>query len=195
MDLSVLRSHGARAFVALLALTLGAGAMQAANLLTATASVAVTCNTATGPGTAANIVVKPATSLTGSNTIVVSFTAPGNGLTVTAPNVQTLSTANQSAGLTYTVANVAACVGASTGATTLHFTAGGNADAATTVNDTVTSSASALVAAPVALSCTLNGRSLYSRPGADGLRHFRGRRWNALHSRHIFWKRSSVADD
>ncbi len=155
MDLSVLKIHGARAFVALLALTVGAGAIQA-NLLTATTPVAVTCNTATGPGTVANIVVKPSPALTGSNTIVVSFAAPGAGLVVTAPALQTLSTTNQSAGITYTVNTAAGCVGASTGATVFHFTAGGTTDFAVTVNDTVTATTSALVAAAVNISCTLN---------------------------------------
>ncbi len=157
MDVLNLRARCTRALVTLLALTAGVGTIKATDLLTATASVTVTCNTATGPGPAQNIVVKPATTLTGSNTIVVSFSPAGNGLVVTAPTVQTLSTGNQSTGITYTVAVNAGCTNATNGATTLQFTAGGANDVTTSVTDNLTATTSALVANPVTISCVLSG--------------------------------------
>lgn len=157
MDVLNLRARCTRALVTLLALTAGAGTIKATNLLTATASVTVTCNTATGPGPAQNIVVKPATTLTGSNTIVVSFSPAGNGLVVTAPTVQTLSTGNQSTGITYTVTVNAGCANATQGATTLQFTAGGANDVTTSVTDNLTATTSALTANPVTISCVLSG--------------------------------------
>jgi hypothetical protein len=82
--------------------------------------------------------VKPVTALIGSASIVVTFVPPGAGLTVTAPATTTLSTANQAAGLVYTVNTTAGCVGAATGATTIQFAAGGTNDATASVTDTLT---------------------------------------------------------
>src|SRR3979490_2460015 len=116
MDLSkVLRKHGTGAFVGLLALTVGSGTMKA-TVLTATSPVAVSCNTATGPGAPGTIVIKPFPLLTGSATIAVTFVAPAGGLTVTAPGTTTLSLANQAAGLSYTINTAGGCVGNTTGA-------------------------------------------------------------------------------
>ena len=54
--------NGLRAFAALLALTAGSAALQAVNVLSvASPTATVTCSTATGPGAAATIVVKPVT--------------------------------------------------------------------------------------------------------------------------------------
>jgi len=157
MDLSVLKSRGAGAFAALLALTFGASTIQATNVLTATSSVAVSRSTLTGPGSAASIVIKPVTALTLSNTLAVSFNAPGSGLVVTAPAITTLSTTNQTAGITFTVNAGPGCVGASTGAVVITLKAGGVADATSTANVTVSASASPLVAVPVTISCAKNG--------------------------------------
>lgn len=162
MDLSVSNSRGARAFMALLSLTMGTVALHASgNVLNPTASVNVTCSTTAGPGSAQNIVIKPVTALVSPHTITVTFTAPGAGLIVTPPATTVLSTTNQSTGITYTVTAVAGCVGASTGATTLHFSAAQDsgsavADATTTVNDTVTATTSGISALPssVTVSCT-----------------------------------------
>jgi len=151
---SVLRKRSAQVIGVLLAMTACAGSMRA-NVLTAT-TAAVTCNTATGPGTAGTITIKPFPLLTGSASIVVTFTPPGGGLTVTAPTLTTLRTTNQSAGLLYTVNSAAGCVGASSGVTTVTFQAGGTGDATSAVTDTVTANASALSASPVTISCTLN---------------------------------------
>jgi hypothetical protein len=156
MDVSAFRIRSGGKFAAVLGLIIGAGTLQAANVLTATSPVAVTCNAVTGPGTAASIVVKPVATLSGTTTIAVTVTAPGSGLTVTAPSAQTLSTSTQAAGLTYTV-NVTSstCAGASNGAVTVHFNAGGVADVTATVNVTITSS---LVTSQssIALTCVLN---------------------------------------
>ena len=151
---------------ALLSLTCFAGALHA-NVLTATSPITLTCNTATGPGTAVNVIVKPVTSLTGSNTIVVSVGTAGAGLVVTPPSVTTLSTANQSAGITYVVNLAAGCSGSSSGTShpTLQFDAGGVADVSPTVNATVTvATSSTLVASGTSVTCGKNG-STYT-PGA-----------------------------
>ncbi|MCU1328045.1 MAG: Ig family protein [Bryobacterales bacterium] len=164
MDLSLMKSHGFRAFGVLLGLTMCAGTVQAANLLTATASVAVTCSTSSGPGVAANIVVKPVAALTGSATINVTVAAPGSGLTITNPVSQVLNAGNSSTGITYTVNTVNGCVGTSTGAVTVRFSASGVLDATTTVNDTVTATTSGLVASPVTVTCARSAGPVYT-PG------------------------------
>jgi uncharacterized protein (TIGR03437 family) len=149
--------------VALLAVAFGTGTLQANNALTATPStINLACNTATtGPGST-TIVIKPATALT-SSTIAVTFSAPGSGITVTAPGTTTLSSANQTAGLTYTVSLANGCVAASTGPVTFNFKAGGTIDVLITVNVTVTSTTTGLVSAPasVALTCVKTATPSY----------------------------------
>jgi uncharacterized protein (TIGR03437 family) len=165
MGNSVFKIPGIRALMALVALTAGSVSLHATNVLTATpASVTVSCSTVTGPGTAATVVIKPLAPLVGSATQVVTFNAPGGGLTVTAPSVTTLSTANQLAGLTYSISTAAGCIGNSTGATTITFKAGGVADVTVTANDTVTATTSGLAVSPVTITCGKAG-SVYT-PGA-----------------------------
>lgn len=156
MDLSVLRLRSVQAFAALLAFTIGAGSAQAFSLV-ATSPVALTCSTAAGPGAAQTINIKPVVALTGVNTLAVSFTAPGGGLIVIAPGTTTLSTANQVAGINYTVVVGNGCVGASTGATTIQFKSAGVNDVTVTANDVVTSTTSGLVAPPVIITCARSG--------------------------------------
>lgn len=158
--------NGLRAFAALLALTAGSAALQANVLSVASPTATVTCSTTTGPGAAATIVVKPSPLLSGTNTIVVTFTAPGAGLVVTAPSTTTLSTTNQAVGLSYTVAVTNGCVGASTGATTLTFKAGGTNDVTVAVGDTVTATTSGLSASPVTITCAKSGPT-YTPGGAQ----------------------------
>ncbi len=140
MDLSVSGFHRARALVALLALTAGAGALHAANQLTATVSGPVTCSLATGPGTAATITIKASPALTGSATITVTFNTPGNGLVVTAPGSNVLNLANNSTGIIYTVNSAPNCTGNGNNTTVIQFNhTGGVADITASVVDTVTS--------------------------------------------------------
>lgn len=142
----------------------------AQNLLTATpATVTLTCSTATGPGTAVNVIVKSVTALTGSNTHVVTFGSVGTGLSVTAPAITTMSTANQAAGLTYQVRAAAGCAGLSAGANTktFRFSTGSGPDVTVTANITVTAGTSSpLVTTPgtVSLSCTRAAGPTYT-PG------------------------------
>jgi len=146
--------------MALMALTGSAASLHATNTLTATpASVSVTCNTATGPGSAASVVIKPVTALTGSATITVAFNAPGNGLVVTAPQSPVLTLANQAAGLTYTVNTIAGCAAATTGATQIQFKNGATNDVTVTANDTVTATSTPLVASPITVTCIKSGSS------------------------------------
>lgn len=128
------------------------------NVLTATPStLALTCSTTGGPGAAVNVVVRPVTPLTGSNTIAVSVTAVGAGLVVTPPSVTTLSIGNQTAGITYSVRIANGCAGAATAARTFRFVAGSTNDVTVTANLTVTvGSTSSLTPTPTAVSlvCT-----------------------------------------
>ena len=131
----------------------------AVNLLTATpGSVTLTCSTATGPGTAANVIVKPITALTGANTLVVSAVSIGTGLVVTAPANTTLSSANSTTGLTFTVRAANGCAGLSSGANAPTFrfsTVSNGVDVTVTANITVTVGASSpLTTTPAAISLT-----------------------------------------
>ena len=125
--------------------------------LTATPSATTfTCSTATGPGAAVNVVVKPAVALTGSNTIAVTLAAV-TGLTITPPSPATLTTTNQAAGITFAVRAANGCAAATSGAKTLQFSAGTNSDVSTSLTLTVTvASASVLTATPSPLTvyCT-----------------------------------------
>ena len=143
---------------AVLAILACSGSLQAQNRLSYTPStITLSCNTSSGPGTAATVVVKPVTALTGTATLAVSLptTLPG-GLTVTAPTVQTLSTANQAAGITYSFNIASGCTGASTGAVTFKFKAGGVDDNTVTANVTVTAPLTVNPSA-ITLFCTLSG--------------------------------------
>jgi uncharacterized protein (TIGR03437 family) len=156
MKLSTLRTDYSAGIRAAFAVALCCGGMQAASLLTAApGTVALTCNTITGPGSAATIVVKPVATLT-SNTMAVALSAFSGGLAMTPPVSAILNSTNQSQGLTYTVNLAAGCAGASSGSTTIRFYAGGVADVQVTVSTSVTASASALVASPVTLTCVRN---------------------------------------
>src|SRR5471030_2456993 len=85
IKLSTFRADYAAGIRAAFAIVLCCGGLQAASLLTATpGTVALTCNTITGPGPAATIVVKPVATLT-SNTIAVTLLALNGGLVVTRP--------------------------------------------------------------------------------------------------------------
>ena len=168
MDLTSKTIHGAKAVVALIALTIGAGAMQAANnLLTETpaagvagGTVSLTCSTTAGPGPAVNITLKPAAAI-GSNTYAVTY-ANMTGFTITPPATTSLTTSNATAGIIYSIQANAGCVGVSG---TLQFSVNTTADVPVTITDTVTATASALVApATLAISCALNAGTY--TPGA-----------------------------
>jgi uncharacterized protein (TIGR03437 family) len=147
----------------------GSGA-QAANLLSVSpATVAVTCNTLTGPGPAATFVVKSVAALTGTGAIAVAPGAIGGGLGVTAPSPAILNSANQAQGLTYTVSLGAGCSGAVSGANVIRFYAGGAADTSVTINVGLTAKESALVASPVLLNCgkSTGAAAAYTPGGAQ----------------------------
>ena len=157
MKLSTFRTDHSAGVRAALAVILCSGGLQAASLLIATpAKVALTCDTVTGPGPAATIVVKPVATLTGSTSIVVLMAPVGAGLVATPPASQVLNAANQSQGLTYTVSVAAGCSGAASGSVVIRFYAGGTADVSVPVTVSVTASASALAASPVTLTCVRN---------------------------------------
>lgn len=155
--------------VAVLGLALCAGKMQAVNLLqTTTTSVALTCSTVSGP-TTANVVVKPAASLTTGSIYITLGTLPA-GWSVSPSTQQTLTSANQSAGITYTFSlsgAAAGCVGFTpTSSTTFYFKAV-TTSSGTAVNDVnfpissvLAATTSGLTVSPtgtIALTCSLNG--------------------------------------
>jgi len=131
MDLSILKTHASRAFAALLAMTACAVIAQA-NTLTVTGTPTLTCDTHTGAGTAGTFVVKPAATLSGTTTIVVSVGSSYTGVTVTPPSVTTLSSSNATAGISFSVnVSAAGCQGVTpgTGLTLVTFKAGATTDA------------------------------------------------------------------
>ena len=162
-------SHSACARMSFLAAAL-ITAPAAFGALSATPStITLSCTTNGGPGTAVNIAVKPTPLLTGSTTIAVTLgTLPAGIIAVTTPSNQTLSTANQAAGIIYTLNYRPGCVGATagTGPVTFRTRAAGVDDATVTVNSTVTAATSALTPTPSAVTivCIKNG-STYT-PGA-----------------------------
>ncbi len=205
MDNSLLRKrrtktgqYASQIFSVLVALTAGSGALHAANLLqtyasngtTVITSVNLTCNTATGPGPSATIVVKPLAPLVSPNQIIVSATPlSGSGtvntlngsgasnVVITAPSNQTLTSTNTS--LTYTISLAATpavgCQGLTTAAPTFFFnhiagttSAPGTTvvgDVGSTVNTSVTATTSGLVApATVNVTCIKNGSSYFPGP-------------------------------
>ena len=157
MDLSAIRIHGPKAFFALLALAVAPSTMQATNLLTAVAPIAVTCNTATGPGASINFTLKAIASPAANAPLAITFTAPANGLTVTAPVATNLTSATNAIGLVYSISTAAGCVGASTGPQTLQIKQNGTNDIAITVNVTATSTTSGLSAPAATVFCTKSG--------------------------------------
>lgn len=158
-----------RVSVALAAAILGSGALHASGptykLALSTTTVTATCSTVTGPGSGANITVKPASTLASGATIVV--TLPGSitaGFVVTPPAVTTISSTNASAGIVYVVKAAVGCVGMVNAATpTFTFYAntgtGAVADIPVTVTTNVTSTVSGLVlsTSAVTVNCVLNG--------------------------------------
>jgi uncharacterized protein (TIGR03437 family) len=143
----------AAGLLAILSFAFCAAPARAAVLLTASpASVALSCNTLTGTGPAATIVVKPAAPLTNS-AISVILGVSGAGVVVTAPSPAILNAANQSLGLTYTVNLAAGCSGVTSSAATLRFFANGVADVAVPASLAVVAQASALVASPIEVTC------------------------------------------
>ncbi|HWC96926.1 MAG TPA: putative Ig domain-containing protein [Candidatus Sulfopaludibacter sp.] len=164
MNLSDLRRFSVIAILGALALS----GLQAANLLTATpATVSLTCNTLTGPGAPATIVVKAVANLTNS-TIAVTLGSLNTGLVVTAPPVTVLDPSNQSQGIAYTVNAAPGCTGPANGTLQIKFNAGSLADVPVTINTSVVATASALVASPVVLTCSRNaGPPVLYSPGVS----------------------------
>jgi uncharacterized protein (TIGR03437 family) len=176
MDVSKLRFHGVNVLVTLIALTIGAGTMRANNTLlnsTPTVTGSVTCSPSAGPGlSGATVTVKPATALTGTATITVTFVQP-TGLVVTPASV-TLAAGSPAAGLSFSVNAAPGCVGlspTSSFSNTIQFKTSTSTvtlanDATAAVSSTYTNSASPLVAPAVTVYCsTLNGNHVPSSSG------------------------------
>jgi uncharacterized protein (TIGR03437 family) len=142
--------------VVLFSIAAGAGLVHAASVLTASpAAVALTCDTANGPGPAALVVVKPAAALT-TNSIAVTLGAVSGGVVVTSPGSTILNAANQAQGLSYSISLAPGCAGLTTGTATVRFNAGGVADVVVTVTASVSALASALTTSPILFNCVRN---------------------------------------
>jgi Putative Ig domain len=127
------------------------------------ASINVTCSSLSGPGTAATVVVKPATTIAaGGAAIPVSLGTLPAGIVVT-PTTASLTTANQTAGVTFTVNAVAGCAGATAGTNSVTFRfaygSGPTLGATVTIAYAVTATTTPLTPTPtsLALTCVLNG--------------------------------------
>lgn len=178
MDLSILKKRTVLVLGGLLAMTVGAGTMQAAtnSLITVGAlSGAVTCNTATGPGTGRTFAVTPKTALTSSQTIIVTPVLP-TGLAIT-PTTGTLTFGAPS--VTFTVTSVAApCNGFTTGSGSITFTDSQTGTVVATNPDTATASvtetlltASNISAAPASLTFTCSVPQGGGARTASGVQH------------------------
>ncbi len=138
------------------------GGRAEAQVSAAPASVNVTCSSLTGPGTAVSIVVKPVTPIAaGGAAIPVSLGALPAGIVVT-PTTASLTTANQTAGVTFTVNAVAGCAGATAGTNNVTFRfaygASPTLSATVTIAFAVTAATSPLTPTPTsfALTCVLS---------------------------------------
>ncbi len=127
------------------------------------ASINLTCSSLSGPGTAVTVVVKPATTIAaGGAAIPVSLGTLPPGIVVT-PTTASLTTANQTAGVTFTVNAVAGCAGATAGtnSVTFRFAYGSSPtlSATVTIAFAVTATTTPLTPTPtsLALTCVLNG--------------------------------------
>jgi len=126
------------------------------------ASINVTCSTLTGPGPAVNVVVKPVTPIgLGGAAIPISLGTLPAGIVVT-PTTASLTTANQTAGLTFSVKAASGCAGATAGTNAVSFRfaygASPTLSATVSISYAVTAATSPLTPTPssVALTCTLS---------------------------------------
>jgi hypothetical protein len=141
--------------VALAALAIGSGALQAAAKLAITGTINLTCNTHIAGQASATITVAPVTALSGTSTLAVTVPTVPAGLVVSPSTSQTLN-ATTAKTLTYTVSTATGCTNFTTGTPTLTFFAAGVSDASVTVHDTLANGTALLVSpSPASLSCSL----------------------------------------
>ena len=179
MDLTILRKRTVLALGSLLAMTVCAGTMQATSnslITVGTLSGAVTCNTATGPGTGRTFAVTARNTLTSSETITVTPVLPAAGLSIT-PTSGTVTLASPT--LTFTVNSVAApCTGFTTGTPSITFTdsqtgvvVASNTDTATASVTTTLLVASNISATPSSLTFTCSIPQGGGAHTASGVQH------------------------
>jgi hypothetical protein len=145
-----------------LCLALGsANTLQAALTLTTTAAGSppiLNCNTLTGPGTAIPILVKVTGTISGN--VAITVPTPAAGTVITPPTLATLSSANNTAGITFTLSARAACAGATAGTNTVsfNFAENGTSSNAFTFSYVVTATSSSLNTSvtSIALTCILD---------------------------------------
>lgn len=152
-----------------------ANATLGTNLAAIPGTIALSCSTATGPGSAQTVTIKAITPPTGTTTIPVTFSVPAAVTVVTQPAAPNALTSSVSS-LTYTFA-LASCAAAPASSYTLQFLAKiGSAnpinDAATTANTTFVNSASGLVVSPgsVTVTCAKNKSGGFDLGGLKPLR-------------------------
>ncbi len=180
MGLSVFRTKCALVLGGLIALTVGAGSMQAntaylsaSATATSALTASITCNTLTGPpSTQATFTVHayPAPNSSTSYTVGVVQMA---GLVVTPPSAVVLNSSTNTTGLVFKVSAAAGCASSTSGSNTFQLqmavsvngaTAG--SDVHTTVTDVVTATTSPLTAAPVTITCGYSSTGPVYVPGS-----------------------------
>ena len=154
------KTHQSTLLFSLLALAIFTGTMQAAQLQVNNATIALACNSITGPGASATVVVKPVTALTASNTIVIAAITAPTGITVSPNTSQTLNATNGGAGglgITYTFTAAASCTSFTTGSTTFKFKIGTADDVSVAITTTLNPASNLTVSASsIALTCIYN---------------------------------------
>jgi hypothetical protein len=154
------KTHRIAMILASLGLTVCTGSLQAANLLSASAGITLTCNTATGvSGSPSNAIT---IKLLAANTtgVTVTANAPTGGLTMAAPSPNpALKTTTDSAVFTFGLP--AGCAGITPGPQTIQFKQGTTTDVTAVVTVAVTSTATALVPTPssVTVVCVKSGNT------------------------------------
>ncbi len=165
LRVEALRTPSFTVWMLMLVTLFAATRAQAQVAVTPNTPISVSCSSLTGPGTAVALVVKPATPIaSGGAAIPVSLGTLPAGIVVT-PSSASLTTANQTAGVTFTVNAAAGCAGATAGTNNVTFRfaygSGATLGATVTIAYAVTAATSPLTPTPtsLALTCVLSGGS------------------------------------
>ena len=167
MDFSLFKRSGLKLLPVLLALTASTGLLHASLLTVSPATATLTCNTASGT-TPVTVTVK-SVAAPGANGVVVTWALSASSGLVVTPSTQTLTTAGNTNGVTFSVTAAPGCVGVTNAAQpTVTFKSNGTADLATTVTTNVTVASDPLVASPspVTVTCVYNSTAGTWTPGS-----------------------------
>ena len=162
MDSSLFKRSSLKLLPVLLALTASPGLLHATALLVVSpATATLTCSTATGT-TPVTVTVK-SVAAPGANGVVVTWALSASSGLVVTPSTQTISTAGNATGVTFSVTAAPGCVGVTNAATpTVTFKSNGTSDLATTVTTTQGSATTNPLVpspSPVTVTCVYNPAS------------------------------------